>query len=186
MYRDVPGTSQWAPYIRIAVQQGWMNGYTDGTFKPNAKITRAEFVAILSRFPHTDIGTDKSFADVPKTSWAYNAVQTALAQGWISAGTNFRPNAPITRAETVTILNRVLGRQADEFTINTSEGIRIMPDVPNTHWAYWDMLEATTDHKFDKSSGSEQWTSFDKETTDLTPGWHNILSLIHISEPTRH
>ena len=107
-----------------------------------------EFVAILSRFPHTDIGTDKSFADVPKTSWAYNAVQTALAQGWISAGTNFRPNAPITRAETVTILNRVLGRQADEFTINTSEGIRIMPDVPNTHWAYWDMLEATTDHKF--------------------------------------
>ena len=41
-----------------------------------------------------------------------------------------------------------------------------MPDVPNTHWAYWDMLEATTDHKFDKSSGSEQWTSFDKETTD--------------------
>ena len=58
----------------------YMNGYTDGTFKPNAKITRAEFVAILSRFPHTDIGTDKSFADVPKTNWAYNAVQTALAQ----------------------------------------------------------------------------------------------------------
>ena len=110
-------------------------------------------------------------------------MQTALAQGWISAGTNFRPNAPITRAETVTILNRVLGRRADEFTINTSEGIRIMPDVPNTHWAYWDMLEATTDHKFDKSSGSEKWTSFDKETTDLTPGWHNIGGkLFHVNE----
>ena len=77
----------------------------------------------------------------------------------------------------------MLGRQADEFTINTSEGIRIMPDVPNTHWAYWDMLEATTDHKFDKSSGSEQWTSFDKETTDLTPGWHNIGGkLFHVNE----
>ena len=88
------------PQLNTAEHMQYMNGYTDGTFKPNAKITRAEFVAILSRFPHTDIGTDKSFADVPKTSWAYNAVQTALAQGWISAGTNFRPNAPITRAET--------------------------------------------------------------------------------------
>lgn len=58
-----------------------------------------------------------------------------------------------------------------------------MPDVPNTHWAYWDMLEATTDHKFDKSSGSEKWTSFDKETTDLTPGWHNIGGkLFHVND----
>ena len=58
-----------------------------------------------------------------------------------------------------------------------------MPDVPNTHWAYWDMLEATTDHKFNKSSGTEQWTSFDKETTDLTPGWHNIGGkLFHVNE----
>lgn len=183
LFNDVSVSAWYADAVRQMTGFGLVNGYTDGTFKPNAKITRAEFVAILSRFPHTDIGTDKSFADVPRTSWAYNAVQTALAQGWISAGTNFRPNAPITRAETVTILNRVLGRQADEFTINTSEGIRIMPDVPNTHWAYWDMLEATTDHKFDKSSGSEKWTSFDKETTDLMPGWHNIGGkLFHVNE----
>ena len=183
LFNDVSVSAWYADAVRQMTGFGLVNGYTDGTFKPNAKITRAEFVAILSRFPHTDIGTDKSFADVPKTNWAYNAVQTALAQGWISAGTNFRPNAPITRAETVTILNRVLGRQADEFTINTSEGIRIMPDVPNTHWAYWDMLEATTDHKFDKSSGSEKWTSFDKETTDLTPGWHNIGGkLFHVND----
>ena len=183
LFNDVSVSAWYANAVRQMTGFGLVNGYTDGTFKPNAKITRAEFVAILSRFPHTDIGTDKSFADVPKTNWAYNAVQTALAQDWISAGTNFRPNAPITRAETVTILNRVLGRQADEFTINTSEDIRIMPDVPNTHWAYWDMLEATTDHKFDKSSGSEQWTSFDKETTDLTPGWHNIGGkLFHVND----
>lgn len=174
LFTDVDVSAWYADAVRQMTGFGLVNGYTDGTFKPNAKITRAEFVAILSRLPHTAIGTDKSFADVPKTSWAYNAVQTALAQGWISAGTNFRPNAPITRAETVTILNRVLGRQADKFTINTSAGIRIMPDVPDTHWAYWDMLEATTDHKFEKKDGEEKWTSFDRETTDLTPGWHNI------------
>lgn len=174
LFTDVDVSAWYADAVRQMTGFGLVNGYTNGTFKPNAKITRAEFVAILSRLPHTDIGTDKSFNDVPKTSWAYDAVQTALAQGWISAGTNFRPNAPITRAETVTILNRVLGRQADKQTIYTSDGIRVMPDVPDTHWAYWDMLEATTDHKFSKENGTEEWTSFDKETTDLTPGWHNI------------
>ena len=174
LFTDVDVSAWYADAVRQMTGFGLVNGYTDGTFKPNAKITRAEFVAILSRLPHDAIGTDKSFADVPKTSWAYDAVQTALAQGWISAGTNFRPNAPITRAETVTILNRVLGRQADKQTIYTSAGIRVMPDVPDTHWAYWDMLEATTDHKFSKENGTEEWTSFDKETTDLTPGWHNI------------
>ena len=174
LFTDVDVSAWYADAVRQMTGFGLVNGYTNGTFKPNAKITRAEFVAILSRLPHDAIGTDKSFNDVPKTNWAYDAVQTALAQGWISAGTNFRPNAPITRAETVTILNRVLGRQADKQTIYTSDGIRVMPDVPDTHWAYWDMLEATTDHKFSKENGTEEWTSFDKETTDLTPGWHNI------------
>ena len=174
LFTDVDVSAWYADAVRQMTGFGLVNGYTDGTFKPNAKITRAEFVAILSRLPHDAIGTDKSFNDVPKTNWAYDAVQTALAQGWISAGTNFRPNAPITRAETVTILNRVLGRQADKQTIYTSDGIRVMPDVPDTHWAYWDMLEATTDHKFSKENGTEEWTSFDQETTDLTPGWHNI------------
>ena len=183
LFTDVDVSAWYADAVRQMTGFGLVNGYTDGTFKPNAKITRAEFVAILSRLPHTDIGTDKSFNDVPKTNWAYTAVQTALAQGWISAGTNFRPNAPITRAETVTILNRVLGRQADKQTIYTSDGIRVMPDVPDTHWAYWDMLEATTDHKFSKENGTEEWTSFDKETTDLTPGWHNIGGrLFHVNE----
>ena len=117
LFNDVSVSAWYADAVRQMTGFGLVNGYTDGTFKPNAKITRAEFVAILSRFPHTDIGTDKSFADVPKTSWAYNAVQTALAQGWLTEGKSFRPNDPITRAEFVTILNRVLGRQADRYTV---------------------------------------------------------------------
>ena len=90
LFSDVSVSAWYANAVCQMINFGLVNGYTDGTFKPNAKITRAEFVAILSRFPHTDIGTDKSFADVPKTNWAYNAVQTALAQGWISAGTAVR------------------------------------------------------------------------------------------------
>lgn len=89
LFNDVSVSAWYADAVRQMTGFGLVNGYTDGTFKPNAKITRAEFVAILSRFPHTDIGTDKSFADVPKTNWAYNAVQTALAQGWISGRHEF-------------------------------------------------------------------------------------------------
>ena len=50
LYRDVPGSSQWAPYIRIAVQQGWMNGYTDGSFRPNGAMTRAQVATVLYKF----------------------------------------------------------------------------------------------------------------------------------------
>ena len=113
LFNDVSVSAWYADAVRQMTGFGLVNGYTDGTFKPNAKITRAEFVAILSRFPHTDIGTDKSFADVPRTNWAYNAVQTALAQGWISAGTNFRPNAPITRAEFAAIAARFDDKNTD-------------------------------------------------------------------------
>ena len=64
LFNDVSVSAWYADAVRQMTGFGLVNGYTDGTFKPNAKITRAEFVAILSRFPHTDIGTDKSFADV--------------------------------------------------------------------------------------------------------------------------
>ena len=67
LFSDVSVSAWYANAVCQMINFGLVNGYTDGTFKPNAKITRAEFVAILSRFPHTDIGTDKSFADVPRT-----------------------------------------------------------------------------------------------------------------------
>ncbi len=178
---DVPVNAWYAAAVDEMTGFSLVDGYEDGTFRPDASITRAEFVTILTRFPHNDIGTEKSFADVPATHWAYNAVQTALAQGWVnadSADSAFRPNAPITRAETVTILNRVLGRSADAAMAASGEDIRVMPDVPDTHWAYLDMLEATTDHEYDKANGVETWTSYDKETTELAAGWHNINGLL--------
>ena len=178
---DVPTDVWYTDAVNEMTGFSLVNGYTDGTFRPNATITRAEFVTILTRFPHNDIGTEKSFADVPAAHWAYNAVQTALAQGWISAndaGSTFRPDDAITRAEVVTILNRVLGRSADAAMAASGEGIRVMPDVPDTHWAYLDMLEATTDHEYDKANGVESWTSYDKETTELAEGWHNINGLL--------
>ena len=180
LFADVPQDAWYAEAVGEMIGYSLVGGYGDGTFRPNAQITRAEFVTILSRVPHDDIGTDKSFADVPKTHWAYNAVQTALAQGWVAGDPsgNFRPNDPISRAEAVTILNRILGRKGDMVMASTGEGIRIMPDVPDTHWAYLAMLEATTDHEYTKTESGESWTSYDKETTPLAEGWHNINGLL--------
>lgn len=177
---DVAGDAWYAEAVDQMTGFGLIKGYKDGFFRPAAKITRAEFVSILARLPHTDIGTgtDKSFADVPAGHWAHNAVQTALAQGWITGDGNFRPNDAITRAETVTMVNRVLGRTADKAAIAAGDGIRIMPDVPSSHWAYWDMLEATTDHKHEIKDNAEHWTGFDREESGLAEGWHNINGLL--------
>lgn len=183
-FTDIDASAWYAEAVSQMSAFGLVGGYQNGTFRPDATITRAEFAAILSRLPHNDLGTEKTFSDVPKTHWAFDAVQTAQANGWITGDPNgtFRPDAAITRAETVTVLNRVLGRQADQLMAMSGEGIRIMPDVPDTHWAYYAMLEATTDHDFTAENGAETWTSYDKETTPLAAGWHNIAGeLFHVN-----
>ncbi|MDO4271079.1 MAG: S-layer homology domain-containing protein [Eubacteriales bacterium] len=184
LFTDVDVSAWYAGAVRELVGFSLVSGYKDGTFRPDASITRAEFVTILSRFPHNDIGTEKRFSDVPSTYWAADAVQTAAAQGWVGGykdGT-FRPDDFITRAEAVTMLGRVLGRQGDAVMAASGDGIRIMPDVPDTHWAYLAMLEATTDHQYESKDGAEVWTSFDKETTALAEGWHNIGGeLFHVN-----
>ncbi|MDO5142347.1 MAG: S-layer homology domain-containing protein [Eubacteriales bacterium] len=187
-FSDVPQGAWFAEAVSELTGFSLVNGFADGTFRPHAKITRAAFVTMLSRLPHTDIGIEKAFADVPASHWAHRAVQTALAQGWIAGDPSgrFRPDDPLTRAEAVTILNRVLGRKGDAVTAATGAGIRIMPDVPDTHWAYLAMLEATTDHQYDKAGGIETWTDYEQATTPLAPGWHNIGGwLFHVDEAQR-
>ena len=180
LFTDVPQDAWYAAAVEEMTGYSLVSGYKDGTFRPDANITRAEFVTILSRIPHDDIGTEGSFSDVPKTHWAYNAVQTALAQGWVAGDPSglFRPDDSITRAEAVTVLTRILGRTGDAVMASTGEGIRVMPDVPDTHWAYLAMLEATTDHEYEMTESTEKWTSYDKETTTLAEGWHNINGLL--------
>lgn len=176
---DVAADAWYAEAVDQMTGFGLIKGYKDGSFRPSAKITRAEFVSILARFPHTDLGTDQSFVDVPADHWANEAVQIALAQGWVKGdGGNFRPNDPITRAETVTMVNRVLSRSADKAIVGSADGIRIMPDVPKNHWAYLAMLEATTDHKHEMKNDVEHWTGFDREESGLAEGWHNINGLL--------
>ena len=117
LYKDVPGSSQWAPYVRIAVQQGWMNGYTDGSFRPNENVTRVQLAAMLFRFAQyqsRDIqgrGDLNSYQDSSSVqAWAKEAIQWAVAKGLISgkSGARLDPSGSATRAEAAAVLVRFL------------------------------------------------------------------------------
>ncbi len=188
LFMDVPADAWYFEAVSQLTGYDLLGGFPDGSFRPESSITRAQFVTILSRFPHTDIGTEAEFADVPATHWAHEAVQVAVAQGWTNGypdGT-FKPDKTITRAEAVAMLNRILGRQGDQIMSATGNGIPVMSDVPDTHWAYLDMLEAITAHSYEKTDGHESWTEFEKSTTTLAEGWHNIGGeLFHVNADKR-
>lgn len=174
--RDSIFTSSKAPYSDIAVSQ-WFNkaiasmptgkyvmGYPDGSFGANRNITRAEFVAIAARFMNAKDGT-VTFSDVSTTNWAYQYISTAVSYGWIEGyedGT-FRPNQPITRAEAMTIINRMLNRGVDANGL--MEGFKDWPDNVKGAWYYFDVLEATNDHEYTGARPVEQWTSLTSSYT---------------------
>jgi uncharacterized repeat protein (TIGR02543 family) len=136
-----------------------ITGYSDGAFRPKNRITRAEFVAIATRFT-TMSQADCSFSDVSTSHWAYRYIAFAFGQGWISGYSDgsFRPADNITRAEVAKIVNRMLGRTADTAYID-GHSVKTFSDVPKTHWAYYDITEAANAHGYTKDAAdAESWT----------------------------
>ena len=177
-FTDVPSTKWYYDAVTTLASHKILEGYTDGSFKPNNSITRAEFVTILSRlFAMT--AESCSFTDVADSKWYYNAVAIAVDNGWVTGYLNsdtttysFRPNNSITRAEAVTIVNRVLGRTADKAAIDATERM-IYRDVSPTHWAFYHIMEASVAHEHSISGGVETWGDFTLEDTGLNPGLRN-------------
>jgi hypothetical protein len=125
-----------------------LNGYPDGTFKPNANITRAEFATIAVRFFKDARAGEVSFTDI-YGHWAEENIRKAAAQGLINGypdGT-FRPDAPITRAEAMAIVNRVLGRHADKDHL-LANMITFVDNMDTNMWYYADVQEATNSHDY--------------------------------------
>ena len=149
-----------AAEIATLTNAGILKGYTDGSFRPNAAITRAEFASIAARFDKLSGGT-KSFSDVPTNHWAYAAITSAAEKGWVngySDGT-FRPDNAITRSEVVKITNAVLGRSCDkDYVAKNISKLTSYNDLSNTYWAYYDILEASNAHDYKTASGVESWT----------------------------
>ena len=159
-FTDVEVLDWYNTAVSTLAKLGIIEGRTSEEFAPDAYITRAEFATIAARFsdaPYTDV---KPFTDV-EGHWAEEYINKAAAYGWI-IGENglFRPNDNITRAEVVTIVNRVLGR-LPESEEDLLEGMKIWPDNSDTDaWFYLAVQEATNSHDYTlKSDGvHESWT----------------------------
>lgn len=147
---------------------GFIKGYADGTFAPDANITRAEFAAIASRLDKTSENLSHGFTDIDG-HWAENYIADAVAKGWIAGyedGT-FRPEQNITRAEAMTIINRMLNRFVNAEGIS-SDAV-IWPDNGRNEWYYYAVEEATNSHEFVRQPDGiyEKWTAI-KPNKDWT------------------
>ena len=159
-FNDVAKDCWAANYIGYMQQFGIVTGYTDGSFRPNAPVTRAEFAAIASRFEKLTQGS-ASFTDVPDTHWAVKYINFAATRGWVTgyADGTFKPEHSITRAEVAAVTCRLLERSADQTYIRSHIGeLRTFADVTESHWAYWYAMEAANGHDYTKSGGSENWS----------------------------
>lgn len=148
--------------VSTLTNMGIIKGYTDGTFRPNADITRAELATIIARFAKLDVNT-KTFSDITG-HWAQKSIELAAGNGWINGYTDgtFRPNKSIIRAETFAMINRVLDRQTESVSdlLPTSEMNMWSDNLNENAWYYKDVQEATNYHKCDRVGDSvyEKWT----------------------------
>ena len=159
-FTDVPSTHWAADYIGYMQQFGIVMGFNDGSFRPDAPVTRAQFAAIASRFEKLTEGS-KSFIDVPSTHWAAKYINFAATRGWVtgySDGT-FKPENPISRAEVAAVTCRLLERSADQSYIRSHMSeLRTFNDMAENHWAYWYAMEAANSHDYTKTGGGEIWS----------------------------
>lgn len=169
-YSDVAATSWYNTAVSTLSSMGIITGYPDGTFRPNAAITRAEFAAIAARFDNDGDKTAAKFSDIAN-HWAKDEISIAYNNGWITGypdGT-FGPQRDITRAETMALVNRVLNRQP-ETEDDLLPNMTVWTGNANPKaWYYLAVQEATNSHyyKFKTNSKYEKWSEL-RETRDWT------------------
>lgn len=166
-YSDVSDTAWYAAAVSTLSKMGVISGYPDGTFRPNAPITRAEFAAMIARFDDTAKSADTPFTDI-SGHWAENAIGKAYGNGWVegSSKTVFCPESNLTRAETATLLNRVLHRLPEKESDLLANQI-VWPDNPETFWGYLAIQEATNSHEYErKADGVHETQTAKRENRD--------------------
>ena len=163
-YTDVDESYWGFKEVAYLSEFGILSGYSDGTFRPNNKITRAEFVKIAESFEALTWGLSP-YNDVDGGHWAFRYIVSSAAKGWISGypdGT-FRPNSFISRAEAVTIVNRLLERRPDKDYIDTHKPeLKPFTDLKPSYWAYYEIYEAVDGHDYNRSF------------TDIEEHWYRL------------
>lgn len=160
-FTDVAPDTWYARAVNTLGSLGIITGVGNNQFEPDRAITRAEFTSIAMRFAKLDTSGENIFSDVSADNWFYGQVVGSIKYGWITGyedGT-FRPLNTITRAEATTIVNQMLGRAADADYVDAHmDKLRQFPDVLDSDWAYYQIMEATNDHGYTKSGSVEDWT----------------------------
>lgn len=155
-FRDVNSSMWYNKAASSMAAGGYIQGYADGTFGANKPITRAEFVCLAARFATKTTGF-ASYTDVDNGHWAARSIAICASNGWVQGyedGT-FRPDQPITRAEAMTIINRMLGRGVSKGYV-CKGAVRYTDNNPGS-WYYYEILEATNDHEYRNARPFEQW-----------------------------
>lgn len=180
-FTDVASGAWYNNAVSTLTRAGILDGYEDGSFRPNASITRAEFTKIaVSFFKHVGGASANPFSDVPDSAWYAEFVKAAAELGLIDGyedGT-FRPNAPITRAEACTIVNRTLGRAPDKDNLLPEHEMLTWPDNSRDAWYYAQIQEATNSHDYQWLGAIELWTAklAERDWDALEKEWSNAYS----------
>ena len=166
-YSDVASTDWYNHAVSTLSAMGIIKGDTHGKFNPNAPITRAEFAAIAARFDDKANTTTADFSDIA-SHWAKDEISAAANNGWINGYTDgtFRPNNNITRAEAMTLVNRVLKRLPETAEDLHDDMIKWTDNSDTSKWYYLAVQEATNSHYYEtKNTQYEKWTKL-RETRD--------------------
>lgn len=153
----------YSPAVSYIAGKGLLSGYSDGTFKPDADITRAEFAQMISGYLKAGYAGSANFKDV-KGHWASDAIDKVFGNKAVEGypdGT-FKPNKTLTRAEAVTVLNAVFNRYTTSNSLKnvSSSNLKNYSDISSSHWAYYQILDASNVHvsqKVTSTSNEEVW-----------------------------
>lgn len=159
-FADVELDKWYGRPIAAMAKLGILKGRALETFAPNAPITRGEFAAVCARFDTNAAEANGSFTDI-SGHWAEPEINRAASLGWVAGypDGSFRPNSPITRAEAIAMINRVL-RRLPETGSDLLPGMKSWPDNPPGTWYYLAVQEAANSHSFQwKDEIHESWTS---------------------------
>ena len=173
-YPDVKPNAWYATAVHALAAHGVIRGYPDGLYHPQDSITRAQFATIVVKIaatpsmnteitPLSELGNAEAkngrFSDVSADHWAYAQINIAASNGWIVGTGNggFAPGRKITRGEAVTMINRMLRRYPDKDYISNHDNLIRYIDLSQTHWAYYEILEASNKHEYMRQGDSEMW-----------------------------
>ena len=168
-YSDVAAGAWYNHAVSTLSAMGIVKGDSQGKFNPNAPITRAEFAAIAARFDDKANTTAVDLSDIA-SHWAKDEISAAANNGWINGYTDgtFRPNNKITRAEAMTLVNRVLKRLPETAEDLHNDMIKWSDNSDTSAWYYLAVQEATNSHYYDlKENKYEKWSKL-RETRDWT------------------